>query len=328
MAAICVKNATKSDQTTLPLKPSKLGGLRLSVAPPTLWSEASDQSLRVSATDLRRYSLCPLSVWYSRQEPFETAAPTLGLAVGEIVHACRAELSHSAWERYVKATKSDDLWSPAIEADQRDRIESIFDRHAFLDAFGEDGRSARSLYTALLLGLECQRALRGSSLLSRGVSGADLASTLLPVEVEVPLVDAENNLVGICDEVWSDGTTFCPVELKTSPPTPAHLSANRAQVAAYASILTRSAGCAVSKCCVNYLTDRRLDTFRYNRTWSRKVDHLAKRVREVRSAIEPPKGMPSREVCAYCPFQAICPQSAAPGVLETMASFFERRCPA
>jgi len=282
--------------------------------------------LRVSATDLRRYSECPLSVWYSREEPFETAAPTLGLAVGEIVHVCRSELSSAAWDRYARASEDKDLWSPEIETEQRILIEAIFDRHSFLPVFGEDGRSARSVYTALLLGLERQRALRGANLLRTGLTGPALASGVLPVEVELPLCDSERGLVGICDEVWWEGDSFLPVELKTSPPTPAHLEANRVQVAAYASMLNRAAGCTVEICRVNYLGHDVVDSFRFDRSWSRKVDRLVKEVRQMRSGVGQPVGRPSREICAYCPFQTICPESAAPGLLETIDAYFERGC--
>jgi CRISPR-associated protein Cas4 len=328
MTASGVKNARNAKRKTQAEQSNKPTGPRWKARPAEPWGNVFDSPLKVSATDLRRFTECPLSVWYSQHEPFETAAPTLGLEVGQIVHACRAELSQAAWNRYVTAARPEDLWSARIEAEERHRIDLEFDRHAFLEAFGDDGRSARSNYSALLLGLERQRAIRGANFLSRGVSGKELAEGLLPVEVEVPLFDSINNLVGICDEIWWDGKSFCPVELKTSPPTRPHFEANRAQVAAYASMMMRAVGCNVSMCRVHYLADNRVDSFRFDRGWSRKVDRLVRQVREVRSQTDPPKGRPSREICGYCPFQAICPQSAAPGLLATLDAFLERRCAA
>jgi CRISPR-associated protein Cas4 len=331
MIATGAKNATKQaarDNTTEIDKPKKPDGPRPGSIPAGHWGENFGHSLRVSATDLRRYTECPLSVWYSRQEPFETAAPTLGLAVGEIVHVCRALLSSGAWGRYASAKEPADLWSPEIEGEQRLAIDSAFDRHAYLPVFGEVGRSARSEYTALLLGLERQRALRAANLLRGGIHGQQLASAVLPVEIELPLCDFERGLVGVCDEVWWEGGVYLPVELKTSPPTTVHREANRVQVAAYASMLTQSAGCEVRECRVNYLGHNVVDVFRYDRSWSRKIDRLTREVRRVRSDPVSPAGRPSREVCGYCPFQTICTESEAPGVLETIDAWFERGCPA
>jgi CRISPR-associated protein Cas4 len=328
MTASGAKNARNAKSETQAEHASEPMGPRWKAGPAEPWVDVIDSPLKVSATDLRRFVQCPLSVWYSQHEPFETAAPTLGLAVGQIVHACRSALSQAAWKRYVAARKPEDLWSASIEAEERNRIDLEFDRHSFLQAFGDDGRSARSNYSALLLGLERQRAVRGANLLGRGLKGAELAEALLPVEVEVPLFDSENNLVGICDEIWWDGKGFYPVELKTSPPTRSHLEANRTQVAAYATMMNRAVGSNVSTCRIHYLTNNLIDSFRFDRKWSRHVDRLVRQVREVRSRTNPPKGHPSRDICGYCPFQAICPQSAAPGLLATLDAFLERRCAA
>jgi CRISPR-associated protein Cas4 len=277
---------------------------------------------RVSATDLRRLVECPRACWYGAQEPFETAAPTLGLAVGEIVHVSRAELSRSAWRRYSDAHCPSDLWSPEIEAASRDLIAENFNRHSFIYAFGAPAAAARQAYTTLLLAMERQRAVRGGDLLLRQVTGVDLASQVLPFEVEVPVYDEERDLVGICDEVWRDGEFVVPVELKTSPPTREHLSANRAQSAAYGSLFTHASGVKVRECKVHYITQGIVDAFPFTPSLDKRVSRAVSNVRSMRAAPRPPKGRPSPPNCGYCSFQAICPESRAPSVAQAMDSLF------
>lgn len=277
---------------------------------------------RVSATDLRRLIECPLACWYAAQEPFETAAPTLGLAIGEVVHVCRAELSRSAWQRYVTAKCPGELWSQSIEAQSRDQIASNFDRHAFLSAFGSRATTARLSYTTLLLAMERQRAHRASDLLARGITGCDLASRVLPFEVEVPVYDENHDLSGICDEVWQDGEFVVPVELKTSPPSPEHKLANRAQAAAYGFLFTVASGLKVRECRVHYITQGVVDSFRFTGVWKRQIPRLVDSVRSNRFSCVPPGGRPSPAICGYCSFQAVCPESRAPSLAESLGSLF------
>jgi CRISPR/Cas system-associated exonuclease Cas4 (RecB family) len=277
---------------------------------------------RVSATDLRRLIECPLACWYAAQEPFETAAPTLGLAIGEVVHVCRAELSRSAWQRYVTAKSPGELWSQTIEAQSRDQIASNFDRHAFLSAFGSRAAAARLSYTTLLLAMERQRALRASDILARGITGCNLASRVLPFEVEVPVYDEAHDLAGICDEVWKDGKFVIPVELKTSPPTREHKLANRAQAATYGFLFTVASGLKVRECRVHYITQGVVDSFRFDGAWKRRVSRLVDDVRSNRSAPVPPKGKPSPAICGYCSFQAVCPESRAPSLAQSLDYLF------
>ena len=280
----------------------------------------SDQ--RVSATDLRRLIECPLACWYASQAPFETAAPTLGLAIGQVVHTCRAELSRVTWPRYVGAESNEDLWSTAIESDNRDLVNSVFDRHVFLDAFGSRAVAARLRFTSLLLAMERQRAVRAGELLANGIKGSTLALRVLPFDVEVPVYDGSRDFVGICDEVWSDGKYLVPVELKTSPLTSEHALANRAQAAAYGFLFTQASGLKVRECRVHYLTQGTVDSFRFDKTWKTRITRLIDGVRANRAAYEPPKGRPSAAICGYCPFQAVCPESKAPTLSESMESLF------
>lgn len=275
---------------------------------------------RVSATDLRRLVECPRACWYGAQEPFETAAPTLGLAIGEVVHVSRAELSRAAWQRFVDASHPSDLWSPTIEASSRDLISANFDRHSFIGAFGGRAAAARQAYTSLLLAMERQRAVQGSDLLQLGVHGNQLASRLLPFEVEVPIYDEERDLAGICDEVWRDGDFTVPVELKTSPPTREHSLANRTQAAAYGFLFATASGLKVRECRVHYLTQGKLDSFAYTPSWDRRISRAVDSVRSLRAAPTPPKGRPSPAICGFCSFQAICPESRAPSVAQSMDS--------
>lgn len=273
---------------------------------------------RVSATDLRRLIECPLACWYASQAPFETAAPTLALAIGQVVHACRAELSEATWARYVEAKDHGELWSADIESRNRALIASIFDRHVFLSAFGSRASAARLKFTSLLLGLERQRAVRAGELLSQGIKGEALARKVLPFEVEVPIFDSSRDFRGVCDEVWSDGKYVVPVELKTSPPTKEHFLANRAQAAAYGFLFTQASGLNVRECRVHYLTEGVVDSFHFNRQWKARVLRLIEGVRTNRALPEPPKGRPSPAVCGYCSFQAVCPESKAPTLTESM----------
>jgi CRISPR/Cas system-associated exonuclease Cas4 (RecB family) len=278
---------------------------------------------RVSATDLRRLVECPLACWYASQAPFETAAPTLGLAIGQVVHTSRAELSQASWQRYVDAKSHADLWSPEIESNNRALIADVFDRHVFLDAFGQKAAAARLKFTSLLLAMERQRASRASELLARGFKGEALALRVLPFEVEVPIYDSLRAFAGVCDEVWSDGEFLVPVELKTSPPTKEHRFANRAQAAAYGFLFTEASGLKVRECRVHYLTQGIIDSFQFDGTWKRRIPRLIEGVRSNRAAPNPPKGRPSPAVCGYCAFQAVCPESKAPTLSESMDSLFQ-----
>jgi len=277
---------------------------------------------RVSATDLRRLIECPLACWYAAQEPFETAAPTLGLAIGQIVHNCRAELSQGSWQRYTDAHQAKEIWSQAIERENRELIDANFDRHVFLDAFGERALAARRSYTSLLLAMERQRAARACELLAKGILGPSLANRVLPFEVEVPVYSDTNDFAGVCDEVWLDGEYIVPVELKTSPPTKEHIQANRAQAAAYGFLFTEASGQKVRECRVHYLTQGTIDSFRFDKKWQARVPRLIEGVRANRATRQPPKGRPSSAICGYCSFQAICPESKAPTLVESMDSIF------
>jgi CRISPR/Cas system-associated exonuclease Cas4 (RecB family) len=276
----------------------------------------------VTATDLRRLIECPLACWYASQAPFETAAPTLGLAIGQVVHTCRAELSEASWSRYVQAKCHGDLWSSQIESSNRALIADTFDRHVFLDAFGQKAAAARLKFTSLLLAMERQRAIRAGEYLSQGIEGEALALRVLPFEVEVPVFDSDRDFAGICDEVWSDGEFLVPVELKTSPPSKEHLLANRAQAAAYGFLFTEASGLKVRECKVHYLTQGVIDSFEFDRRWKARVPRLIQEVRSNRAATKPPKGRPSPAVCGYCAFQAVCPESKAPSLAESMESLF------
>lgn len=278
---------------------------------------------RVSATDLRRFIECPLACWYASQAPFETAAPTLGLAVGQVVHACRAQLSEASWQRYVKARGHDELWSPEIESSNRSLIADTFDRHVFLEAFGRKAVAARLRFTTLLLAMERQRAIRATELLWQGLRGEALALQTLPFEVEVPVYDSSRNFAGICDEVWSDGKFVIPVELKTSPPTKEHLLANRAQAAAYGFLFTAASGWRVRECRVHYLAEGVIDSFRFDHRWRTRVHRLIERVRSNRALPHPPRGRPSPRICGYCAFQAVCPESKAPTLTQSMDLLFQ-----
>jgi len=298
-----------------------------------LWKEVSNARIpwrtsgRVSATDLRRLVQCPLSAWYGATAPFETAAPTLGLAIGEIVHASRADLSRSARARFLRAKSPEDLWSPSIEALNRDLIGQNFDRHVFINAFGTQAAEARLAYTTLLLAMERQRAARGADLLAAESAGANLADQLVPIEVEVPVYDENRDLAGICDEVWRDGENIIPVELKTSPPSKEHQLANRVQAATYGSLFTAASGQKVLQCRVHYLTEGVEDSFEFNRSWERRITHLVSEVRAIRVAPRPPKGRPSPSICGYCSFQAVCPESQAPSLMDSMVSLLPSEAP-
>jgi CRISPR/Cas system-associated exonuclease Cas4 (RecB family) len=274
---------------------------------------------RVSPTDLRLAKLCPLEVWYASKQPFETAAPTLGLAVGQIVHAARQAISENQLARYARVLSPSELWSNEVEEELKGLIDASFERHYYFGVFGERAIGARAEWTKRLLDLERERGRRVIELWRRGLRAERLALRGAPSLTEVEWFDPELRMHGFCDELWLDGRAARPVELKTSPPTPVHRAANRAQVAAYGYLAHRVGTLNVKYCEVEYLGDGLRDRFRFGKTWENEVRREVQRVRWIRQDPAPPHGTPSREICGWCPFQSQCPESLAPSLDEAMA---------
>ncbi len=274
----------------------------------------------VSPTDLRLVELCPLQLWHAARWPSETAAPSLGLAIGQIVHAAREAISMEQRGIYLQAESESKLWNEDVEARLRALIESTFERHYYLHVFGDPAARARSEWTGRLLGMERGRADRARDAWNLGLRGVDLANACTPERTEAEWFDSGLRMHGFCDELWRDGTKSRPVELKTSPPNDANRSANRYQVAAYAYLAQNVEGLVVSTCEVQYLREGSSDRFRFGPAWEGKVRRQAHRVMLVRHSLDPPTGAPSPQTCGWCPFQQVCPQSAAPSVDDAFAS--------
>lgn len=306
------------------------GGLTASVTatdPPFgirgLTVDASNRALGskgVSPTDLRLLDLCPLQLWHAARWPSETAAPSLGLAIGQVVHAAREALSTEQREIYLSAASASSLWSSGIEARLRTVIDSAFERHYYIQVFGDSATRARSEWSNRLLALEQARALEARRAWIAGLRGADLANACTPERTEAEWFDAGLMMHGFCDELWRDGMKSRPVELKTSPPTDKNRTANRYQVAAYAYLAQKVEGLKVSVCEVQYLREGTRDRFRFGAAWERKVRRQADRVMQVRMSATPPAGAPTPQTCAWCPFQQVCPETAAPSLEDALVS--------
>ena len=296
-----------------PEAPRRVGGLIGELSPAYDQLGETRVLARVSPTQLRIACLCPLQVWYAGRTPSETAAPTLGLAIGQIVHAVRARITALQFSRYVQAESEADL-AREINQELKSLIESGFMSHYYISVFGERAEVARVEWTERLLSLERLRASRASRSWGEGLRGIRLARACCPTQTEVEWFDPALDMHGFCDELWTSGRFHRPVELKTSPHTPTHLRANRSQVAAYGYLASHVGELEVDYCEVEYLEDGYRDKFRYGKEWAGRVLQEARRVKRILTNQDPPTGTPSREVCAWCPFQSQCPQSLAPDV--------------
>lgn len=273
----------------------------------------------VSPTDLRLLELCPLQLWHACQLPFETAAPSLGLALGQVVHAARQSLSTSQRRRYISAKSDSDFWSQPVENSLRAEIDNSFDRHYYLRVFGGLAERARSEWTGRLLTLEQARAEAAVRAWSAGLREIALADTCTPERTETEWFDLTLRMHGFCDELWNDGGTARLVELKTSPPSPRHRAANRYQVAAYAFLARQVEGLRVGPCEVEYLRDGTRDRFTFGVNWERRIREGIERVSEISRSQVPPAGSPSEDACGWCPFQHTCPESLAPSLDDAFA---------
>lgn len=274
----------------------------------------------VSPTDLRLLALCPLQLWHASRLPFETAAPTLGLALGQVVHAARQTLSRIQRSRYIAAKTQGELWSHAIQDALRAEIDNAFDRHYYLSVFGEVARQARTEWSDRLLALERARSECATEGWTSGLRGPALADTCTPSRTEAEWYDPSLRMHGFCDELWNDAGTARPVELKTSPPSARNVAANRYQVAAYALLARKVEGLRVRICEVEYLGDGTRDRFSFGTKWERAIREAVSRVSEVSRSPAPPEGSPSEDTCGWCPFQNSCPESQAPSLNDAFAN--------
>ena len=286
-----------------------------------------DEHVRISPTLLRQSQLCPLQVWFAARNPSETAAPTLGLAIGQIAHAVMAQVSAVELERLRLVNSEEDVWNTRVADAVRQVIDDAFQRHFFIGAFGERARTAREEWTAKLVSLVQSRAERARSMWRAGQRGEDLAYACAPMGTEVEWFDPELRMHGFCDEVWKVASHHRPVELKTGPHTPIHQRANRSQAAAYGYLASVVGGLRVTDCEVLYLQDGFRDNFRFGESWRRAVRREAKRVGEIIVNPVQPRATPAREVCSWCPFQQICSESKAPSIDEAMSAVMERSVP-
>lgn len=290
---------------------------------PALAAEPADLPLGsdgVSPTDLRLVELCPLQLWHAARWPSETAAPSLGLAIGQVVHAAREAISKEQRGIYLEAESESKLWSEGIEARLRALIEFSFERHYYLQVFGDSAARARLEWSDRLLGLERARAVKARDAWNAGLRGVDLANACTPERTEAEWFDSALMMHGFCDELWRDGKKARPVELKTSPPSVKNRTANRFQVAAYAYLAQNVEGLEVSTCEVQYLREGSSDRFRFGPSWERRVRGQVHRVMLVRHSLDPPAGAPTPQTCGWCPFQQVCPESAAPSVEDAFVS--------
>lgn len=282
---------------------------------------------RISPTLLRQSHLCPLQVWFAARNPSETAAPTLGLAIGQIAHAVMAEVSKGEFERLRQASLEDALWNAHVADVVRQAVDNAFQRHSFIWAFGERARAAKEEWTRKLVAVVQSRAERARIMWREGLRGEDLAFASAPMNTEVEWFDPELMMHGFCDELWKVGSHYRLVELKTGPHSLLHRRANRSQVAAYGYFASEVGGLQVIECEVFYLHDGYRDSFRFGESWRRVVRRETKRVGEIIANPVPPRATPAKDVCAWCPFQQTCPDSKAPSIDEAMSAIMERHSP-
>ena len=273
----------------------------------------------MSPTELRLTEVCPLQTWFSHREPFETAAPTLGLAIGQIVHFARNSISRFQFDLISNAQDSNELHNDAVVGHIRSIISEAFDRHYYLDAFGQSAVAEQDRWSRILEVLEENRAKHAVGLWSEGRRGSILAAMCCPTETEVEWYDGILDIHGFCDELWIDELLARPVELKTSPPKPGLKSANRVQVAAYAYLAKHVGGLKVRDCAVSYLGDQLTDSFQFTSAWEKSIADRVAEVRLIRLSNTPPSAKPAEETCAWCPFQHQCPESAAPSVEDSIS---------
>jgi len=285
---------------------------------PDLIQTPLDERRIVTPTDLRRLAECPLSFWFSVHNPSETATPSLALVLGEIEHKARAMTSDLLRDHYLTGTKPEDLWSVSLDRTVRGLVSRLFDEHAFASAFGEGARLACEKMAQRLADENSSRARSASGAIRKGLRGERLADKYLPRYVEHRLEDNAHGLVGVADEIWVDGRRLMPVELKTSPPPPVHLRANRFQVAAYATLIENVMGKSVTKCEVRYVVHGKRDRLSFGPGWKKRVAERIRLARELALRSRPPRATPSSEICTYCPFQHVCPYSKAPPLEESL----------
>lgn len=272
----------------------------------------ADWVLPSSPTALRRNATCPLQYWLSQRFPSETSAPSLAMAVGEIEHAARAELSKALRVLLTGATKYQDLESGPFGLLAAGHVAELFEAHGYVSAFGAFALDAEREVSRLLAVEAFSRLGTARRAFKRGLRGEALANAASPFSVEARMCDPDLRIRGVADELWYRSGLWEVVELKTSPPLRALRLGNRVQAATYAFLLERTSSRRVRRFAVRYTHTGLTDWVDYTNEWRRRIPILVHRARLVSLSETPPKARPSRGACEYCPFQRTCPSSLAP----------------
>lgn len=179
-------------------------------------------------------------------------------ALGTIEHELRRRLTVTLRDRYQAMSTSED----AVAFSRDGLLDVVLTASSFVRNlarathplyFDEIDATIRAHTEAVLLQEEEARLQRFAEFLSRGLSGAEAITRVLPIEVERGLRSAKLGLVGRVDQLWLRGGRLAPVDLKTHGP---HLpkffeESHWVQVALYG-LLLEEAGAVVEEVGLHY----------------------------------------------------------------------------
>lgn len=200
-------------------------------------------SARWDVTDLTEYSICPGRT-HHKYVLHELGSESVSAVLGKVEHAVRSNLTKRLLGIYVTSERIDDIVAqayPTIDSCIQETVKSAIDansaRSTIIAEFTTDLKERLSKE-------EDTRAYKARYLLRKGLTGLDIARTLLPSRVEYPVWS--DKLAGRIDAVFEFGDKVVPFEYKTCGFWPGiDTSSWEIQLAAYCMLLSEKTGKAV-----------------------------------------------------------------------------------